>query len=184
MRYPRLHIAPPAALAVLLAAGCGTDFVKSAEGDSCTRTDDCASGLRCKGQVCQKPKIGDPCSSNSHCGKDQTCDDTLGKCVAAGSGTDGGPPGKDGMMSLADTMSQGQKNVQACNQWKQTMSSKVCGSELATDYTKNINCNQYSSYNCSLAAYWQCLTDQWICNGSQVDVTGWPQCAQNHVKCP
>ena len=85
-----------------LLAGCSSGGAKGSLGDSCTRTGDCRTGLRCANGACVLPKLGDPCLDDKDCG-DLTCDKKTHVCVGKPAGDGGMPDGplkKDGLWPL------------------------------------------------------------------------------------
>jgi hypothetical protein len=55
-------------------------------GDSCTKTADCAEGLRCVREECQDQNFGNSCSSAADCGKNLDCVDNV--CATPGTQPD------------------------------------------------------------------------------------------------
>ncbi len=66
---------------------------------------------------------------------------------------------------------QGQKNVEACEDWLDSVS---CGGE---DLSAYIDCSTFDEYDCDVADYFDCLSDETTCDEyGYADVTGWSNC--------
>ena len=64
-------------------------------------------------------------------------------------------------------------NVKACNDWLESIS---CGS---TDFSTMVDCSVYDGYNCDVADYFTCLTENTTCDETTgiPDIAGWAGCA-------
>jgi len=68
-------------------------------------------------------------------------------------------------------------NYQACKDWLATVK---CGSY---DPSTAVPCDGYKQITtCSIASYFQCLTDNFKCTGGVPDASGWVQC-QSKATC-
>lgn len=174
-----------ASLLLAAGAGCGSDPIKSLQGESCAKTDDCKKGLRCKNQVCVLAGLGDPCSKDEDCQSGMSC---LAKVCAVGGRSDGGNQTKTDGGLPPDQGSNGSDgptfdNVTGCQNWKSTMSSKTCGTLDMSTVLAGFDCSSFSGLPCDLAPYWQCLIDEFKCNSGQADMSGWPNCGTQHATC-
>jgi hypothetical protein len=64
-------------------------------------------------------------------------------------------------------------NVGACEDW---LDAVECGDY---DYSTVVDCSTYEDYDCDVSAYFDCLTDNTVCDESTgvPDTSGWTACA-------
>lgn len=77
------------------------------------------------------------------------------------------------LASLALALSAcGYDNVGACEDW---VASMECGDY---DYSSVVDCSVYEDYNCDVADYFDCLTDNTTCDDATgvADMSGWTEC--------
>lgn len=76
-------------------------------------------------------------------------------------------------LALAACGNTGKKNVEACEDW---LAATTCGDY---DFSTSVSCSVYEDYDCDVADYFDCLTDNTTCDESTgiPDVTGWADCA-------
>ena len=78
----------------------------------------------------------------------------------------------------------GKRNVQACEEWVQTMDSKFTGSACeGTDFSLLLQggCEQYEDTKCDISDYFTCLEEQAECGeeSGSINVEGWDTCVQD-----
>jgi hypothetical protein len=61
-------------------------------------------------------------------------------------------------------------NVTLCEEW---VASMECGD---TDFDDLVTCEDYQGRHCSLYDYFDCLTENAVCDGSAVDTSMWSEC--------